>query len=142
MRTGIGDTDSVCARTQRLAHGGETRVGVREGGRSGKGAQARAARCIAPVSVAGPHSARKARVLPEMAARADESCQAARREACGNPAGCGWLSSAHNRAVVGNALGVKASGGVRSAEQGRMLIAAGASRLGSSSSVALVGGSR
>jgi len=45
------------------------------------------------------------------------------------------------RAVVGDALGVKASGGIRTAEQARMLIAAGASRLGASSSLALLGSS-
>jgi len=42
------------------------------------------------------------------------------------------------RAVVGNELGVKASGGIRSAEQARLLIAAGASRIGASSSLALL----
>ena len=42
------------------------------------------------------------------------------------------------RAVVGNELGVKASGGIRSAELARMLIAAGASRIGASSSLALL----
>jgi deoxyribose-phosphate aldolase len=42
------------------------------------------------------------------------------------------------RAVVGNQLGVKASGGIRTAEQARRLIAAGASRLGASSSLALL----
>ena len=42
------------------------------------------------------------------------------------------------RAVVGNELGVKASGGIRSAEQARALIAAGASRIGASSSLALL----
>jgi deoxyribose-phosphate aldolase len=43
------------------------------------------------------------------------------------------------RAVVGGELGVKASGGIRSAEQARALIRAGASRLGTSSSLALLG---
>jgi deoxyribose-phosphate aldolase len=42
------------------------------------------------------------------------------------------------RAVVGGDLGVKASGGIRSAEQARALVAAGASRLGASSSLALL----
>ena len=42
------------------------------------------------------------------------------------------------RAVVGRDLGVKASGGIRSAEQARALVAAGASRLGASSSLALL----
>ena len=44
------------------------------------------------------------------------------------------------RAVVGEQLGVKASGGIRTADQARALIAAGASRLGASSSVALLEG--
>jgi deoxyribose-phosphate aldolase len=44
------------------------------------------------------------------------------------------------RAVVGGQLGVKASGGIRTAEQARALIAAGASRLGASSSLALLEG--
>jgi len=43
------------------------------------------------------------------------------------------------RAVVGAELGVKASGGIRTAAQARALVAAGASRLGASSSLALVG---
>jgi len=43
------------------------------------------------------------------------------------------------RAVVGRELGVKASGGIRSAEQARALIAAGASRLGTSGSLELLG---
>ena len=42
------------------------------------------------------------------------------------------------RAVVGDELGVKASGGIRSAEQARALIAAGASRIGASSSLLLL----
>ncbi|MCF4128286.1 deoxyribose-phosphate aldolase [Methylobacterium sp. SyP6R] len=42
------------------------------------------------------------------------------------------------RATVGDAVGVKASGGVRSLEAARALIAAGATRLGTSSGVALV----
>ncbi|GJD64280.1 deoxyribose-phosphate aldolase [Methylobacterium frigidaeris] len=41
-------------------------------------------------------------------------------------------------ATVGDAIGVKASGGVRSLEAARALIAAGATRLGTSSGVALV----
>jgi deoxyribose-phosphate aldolase len=44
------------------------------------------------------------------------------------------------RACVGNQLGVKASGGIRTAKQARALVAAGASRLGTSSSVSLVTG--
>ena len=42
------------------------------------------------------------------------------------------------RAVVGDVLGVKASGGVRTRAQALALIQAGASRLGTSASVALV----
>lgn len=42
------------------------------------------------------------------------------------------------RAAVGDAAGVKASGGVRSLEAARALVAAGATRLGTSSGVALV----
>lgn len=44
------------------------------------------------------------------------------------------------REVVGPELGVKASGGIRSAEDARKMIAAGANRLGASSSVAIVTG--
>jgi deoxyribose-phosphate aldolase len=43
------------------------------------------------------------------------------------------------RAAVGGELGVKASGGIRSPEQARALVAAGASRLGTSSPLALLG---
>jgi len=43
------------------------------------------------------------------------------------------------RGVVGAELGVKASGGIRTAAQARALVAAGASRLGSSSSLVLLG---
>lgn len=44
------------------------------------------------------------------------------------------------RAVVGDALGVKASGGIRTAADARAMIAAGASRIGSSASVEIVTG--
>ena len=44
------------------------------------------------------------------------------------------------RATVGPDLGVKASGGVRSLETARAMISAGATRLGSSSGVAIVEG--
>ena len=44
------------------------------------------------------------------------------------------------RAVVGSTLGVKASGGVRSAEDVHKMIAAGATRVGASASVAIVTG--
>jgi deoxyribose-phosphate aldolase len=42
------------------------------------------------------------------------------------------------RRTVGPALGIKASGGVRTAEDARRLLAAGATRLGASASVAIV----
>jgi len=44
------------------------------------------------------------------------------------------------RAVAGDALGVKASGGIRTAAQALAMVRAGASRLGASASVAIVGG--
>jgi len=44
------------------------------------------------------------------------------------------------RSVVGEEMGVKASGGVRSLEDARNMIAAGANRLGASASVAIVTG--
>ena len=44
------------------------------------------------------------------------------------------------RAMVGDALGVKASGAVRSREDARAMIKAGADRIGASSSVAIVSG--
>ena len=44
------------------------------------------------------------------------------------------------RSVVGPQIGVKASGGVKSIEQARALIQAGATRIGTSSGVALVQG--
>ena len=43
------------------------------------------------------------------------------------------------RAVVGDQLGVKASGGIRTAAQALAMLRAGASRLGTSASVAIVG---
>jgi deoxyribose-phosphate aldolase len=45
------------------------------------------------------------------------------------------------RAVVGDRLGVKASGGIRTAAQALAMVNAGASRLGASASVAIVTGS-
>ena len=44
------------------------------------------------------------------------------------------------RALAGDAAGVKASGGIRTRAQAEAMLAAGASRIGSSSSVAIVGG--
>lgn len=44
------------------------------------------------------------------------------------------------RRTVGDEMGVKASGGVRTTEDARRMIAAGASRIGASASVAIVGG--
>ena len=46
------------------------------------------------------------------------------------------------RKVVGNELGVKASGGVRSQEQAKALIASGADRIGASASVKIVTGEK
>ena len=46
------------------------------------------------------------------------------------------------REAVGPAMGVKASGGVRTAEQARELIAAGATRLGASAGIAIVTGAK
>jgi len=45
------------------------------------------------------------------------------------------------RAVVGQGLGVKASGGIRTAAQALAMVRAGASRIGCSASVAIVEGS-
>lgn len=45
------------------------------------------------------------------------------------------------RAVVGDALGVKASGGVRTTADAEAMIAAGADRIGASASIAIIGGS-
>lgn len=42
------------------------------------------------------------------------------------------------RGWVGDAIGVKVSGGVRTSEDAQRMIAAGASRIGASASVALV----
>ena len=44
------------------------------------------------------------------------------------------------RAMVGEALGVKASGAVRNREDARAMLKAGADRIGASSSVAIVSG--
>jgi deoxyribose-phosphate aldolase len=46
------------------------------------------------------------------------------------------------RKVVGNELGVKASGGVRTTEDAMKMIAAGANRIGASASVAIVTGTK
>jgi deoxyribose-phosphate aldolase len=43
------------------------------------------------------------------------------------------------RATVGPAVGVKASGGIRTAEAARAMLAAGASRIGASASLAIIG---
>lgn len=45
------------------------------------------------------------------------------------------------RACVGDALGVKASGGIHSRADAELMIAAGADRIGASASIAIVGGS-
>lgn len=66
--------------------------------------------------------------------------------------GCGWVKTSTGtgpegarvedvallRSVVGRHLGVKASGGIRTREQARVLVLAGASRLGTSSSLSLL----
>lgn len=44
------------------------------------------------------------------------------------------------RRIVGNDVGVKASGGVRTQDDARKMVAAGANRLGASASVAIVKG--
>ena len=44
------------------------------------------------------------------------------------------------RKTVGESLGVKASGGIRTLESVRAMIAAGATRIGTSSGVAIVNG--
>lgn len=46
------------------------------------------------------------------------------------------------RRTVGDALGVKASGGIRSAADALAMVQAGASRIGASSGIALIGGDR
>ncbi|MFA5804462.1 MAG: deoxyribose-phosphate aldolase [Melioribacteraceae bacterium] len=45
------------------------------------------------------------------------------------------------RYVVGSAVGVKASGGIRTTEDAKLMIASGADRIGASASVKIVGGS-
>ena len=45
------------------------------------------------------------------------------------------------RRVVGSGMGVKAAGGIRTSEDARQMIAAGASRIGASASVAIAAGS-
>ena len=44
------------------------------------------------------------------------------------------------RRVVGGAMGVKASGGIKSADDVRRMVEAGATRVGASASVAIVSG--
>lgn len=46
------------------------------------------------------------------------------------------------RATVGESMGVKASGGFRSRETFETMVAAGASRIGASAGVALLGGAQ
>lgn len=46
------------------------------------------------------------------------------------------------RSVVGPNIGVKASGGVRDTETARAMIAAGATRIGTSSGIAIIKGSK
>lgn len=56
------------------------------------------------------------------------------------PGGATEADVALMRREVGDALGVKASGGIRTTDDARRMIAAGANRLGCSASVAIVGG--
>ncbi len=56
----------------------------------------------------------------------------------GRPVGATPEAVALMRATVGDALGVKASGGISTREQAEALIAAGATRLGTSRSLALI----
>ena len=56
------------------------------------------------------------------------------------PGGATVYDVALMRAAVGPRMGIKASGGIRSAEQAREMIAAGATRIGASAGVAIVGG--
>jgi len=58
------------------------------------------------------------------------------------PGGATAFDVALMREAVGPAMGVKASGGVRTAEQARELIAAGATRLGASAGIAIVTGAK
>jgi deoxyribose-phosphate aldolase len=58
------------------------------------------------------------------------------------PGGATTEDIALMRQIVGREMGVKASGGVRTTEDAKKLIAAGATRLGASSSVAIVTGSK
>ena len=44
------------------------------------------------------------------------------------------------RSVVGDGLGVKASGGVRTTADAEAMLAAGADRIGASASIAIIGG--
>lgn len=57
-------------------------------------------------------------------------------------AGANVADVALMRRLVGDEMGVKAAGGIRTLEQARALVAAGATRIGASSSVAIVAGSR
>lgn len=56
------------------------------------------------------------------------------------PGGATEADVALLRREVGDAMGVKASGGIRTAEAARRMLAVGANRLGCSASVAIVGG--
>ena len=55
-----------------------------------------------------------------------------------SPGGAAVDDVALMRATLGNKMGIKAAGGIRSAEFARQLIAAGASRLGTSAGVAII----
>jgi deoxyribose-phosphate aldolase len=92
------------------------------------------------------------KVILETALFPDERKVEAARAACaagaafvktstGTGAGATVEDVALLRRAVGDAAGVKASGGIRTRAQALALLAAGATRLGASASVAIVGGS-
>ena len=58
------------------------------------------------------------------------------------PGGATAFDVALMREAVGPGMGIKASGGVRTAEQARELIAAGATRIGASAGVQIVTGGK
>lgn len=92
------------------------------------------------------------KVILETCRLSDEEKVAACAVACA--AGVAWVKTstgfaeggataedvARMRRVVGTGVGVKASGGIRTAEQAMAMVQAGADRIGTSSAVAIVGG--
>lgn len=112
---------------------------------------ARVERDIRAVREAAPGVVLK--VILETAALSDEAivacCQAAERAGADfvktstgfHPAGGATVHAVElMRATVGDRLGVKASGGIRSREDAERMIAAGASRLGVSAAAAILAG--